>query len=177
MWKEIKPNLNIKADRVCVYTPCSDPAMTFRVLPSSAIHKITTATHYVELPAPSECAGDIDLVLGALTERLRAHNARLKGYKNNKSNAKHLKQRLSEGHTIAECLYVVNIKCAEWMGTEYQKFLRPQTLFNSEKFPGYLNQVVHEEKTFAERSREKQGTFMNGGEVIEGVIYEQRRIT
>ena len=41
------------------------------------------------------------------------------------------------GHTVEDCKAVVDKKCAEWIGTEWQKFLRPSTLFG-DKFAGYL---------------------------------------
>lgn len=50
-----------------------------------------------------------------------------------------IKGRLNEGFKLDDFLKVINIKTTEWMGTEYEKYLRPQTLFGS-KFEGYLNQ-------------------------------------
>ena len=40
---------------------------------------------------------------------------------------------------IEDFYQVVDNKCAEWMGTDFQKFLRPETLFGN-KFDTYLNQ-------------------------------------
>ena len=37
-------------------------------------------------------------------------------------------------HEIYE---VIQFKCQEWMGTEFEKYLRPETLFGN-KFAGYL---------------------------------------
>lgn len=47
--------------------------------------------------------------------------------------------RLSEGFTVDDCKRVIDVKCAEWLGTEWQKFLRPSTLFRPSKFEEYLN--------------------------------------
>lgn len=49
--------------------------------------------------------------------------------------------RLSEGFTVEDFKTVINKKCADWLGTEYEKFLRPETLFGT-KFEGYLNAKV-----------------------------------
>lgn len=49
--------------------------------------------------------------------------------------------RLNEGFTIDDFKKVHIIKFAEWSGTEFEKFLRPQTLY-SNKFESYLNQKV-----------------------------------
>tara|TARA_R110002020_G_scaffold327132_1_gene543029 strand:+ start:791 stop:1498 length:708 start_codon:yes stop_codon:yes gene_type:complete len=50
-----------------------------------------------------------------------------------------LDTRLSEGYTVDDAKKVIDIKCAEWEGTDQEKFLRPQTLFSG-KFDAYLNQ-------------------------------------
>lgn len=49
-----------------------------------------------------------------------------------------IKARLKEGFVLEDLIKVIDIKSSEWMGTEYQKYLRPETLFGS-KFEGYLN--------------------------------------
>ena len=36
---------------------------------------------------------------------------------------------------------VINIKSKQWLNTEMEKYLRPETLF-SNKFEGYLNEEV-----------------------------------
>lgn len=46
--------------------------------------------------------------------------------------------RLAEGFKLDDFKTVIDKKCAEWIGTEYEKYLRPETLFGT-KFEGYLN--------------------------------------
>ena len=46
--------------------------------------------------------------------------------------------RLAEGFTLDDFITVIDKKCADWLGTEWEKFLRPETLFGT-KFEGYLN--------------------------------------
>jgi uncharacterized phage protein (TIGR02220 family) len=46
--------------------------------------------------------------------------------------------RLNEGFKLEDFKTVIDKKCAEWIGTEMQKYLRPETLFGT-KFEGYLN--------------------------------------
>ncbi len=53
--------------------------------------------------------------------------------------AKHIRARLNENFTLDDFFAVIDKKCAEWMGTEFEKFLRPKTLFGT-KFESYLNQ-------------------------------------
>lgn len=47
--------------------------------------------------------------------------------------------RVAEGFTLQDFQEVIDKKCSEWIGTEWEKFLRPETLFGT-KFEGYLNQ-------------------------------------
>lgn len=49
-----------------------------------------------------------------------------------------IKARLADGFTLDDFKVVIDKKCAEWIGTEWEKFLRPETLFGT-KFEGYLN--------------------------------------
>lgn len=50
-----------------------------------------------------------------------------------------IKARQNEGYGFDDFVRVIDNKCEEWLGTDMQKFLRPETLFGN-KFEGYLNQ-------------------------------------
>ncbi|MBQ7307318.1 MAG: conserved phage C-terminal domain-containing protein [Clostridia bacterium] len=50
-----------------------------------------------------------------------------------------IKARINDGFTLEDFKVVIDNKCEEWLGTDFEKFLRPETLF-SNKFEGYLNQ-------------------------------------
>ena len=52
---------------------------------------------------------------------------------------KHIRARVNDGYTIDDFKTVIDRKVKEWKGTEWEKFLRPSTLFGS-KFESYLNQ-------------------------------------
>lgn len=70
-------------------------------------------------------------------------------YLNNKAGTKYrtstsktkqcINARLKEGYTIDDFYLVIDKKCNEWMNTEMEKFIRPETLFGN-KFESYLNQ-------------------------------------
>lgn len=47
--------------------------------------------------------------------------------------------RLNEGFKVEDFKKVIDNKCKEWKGTEFEKYLRPETLFGT-KFESYLNQ-------------------------------------
>ena len=73
---------------------------------------------------------------------------------------KHIRARVNDGYTLDDFKAVIDRKTAEWKGTEFEKFLRPSTLFGS-KFEGYLNQrdALEAKKTgfsnFLEREYDK----------------------
>jgi uncharacterized phage protein (TIGR02220 family) len=53
-------------------------------------------------------------------------------------------QKLIDGlfkseYNLENIYYVIDNKCTEWIGTDFEKFLRPETLFGN-KFETYLNQ-------------------------------------
>lgn len=63
-----------------------------------------------------------------------------KNYRNSQYARRHINARLNEGYTIEDFNKVVDNKVADWKGNkEFDKFLRPQTLFGS-KFESYLNE-------------------------------------
>ena len=72
-------------------------------------------------------------------------------YLNNKCNTryryntpntqKHINARLNEGYTEQDFYTVISKKSDEWLGTEQERYLRPDTLFGT-KFESYLNQQI-----------------------------------
>ena len=49
-----------------------------------------------------------------------------------------IRARLNDGFSLTEFKTVIDKKCDDWIGTEYEKYLRPETLFGT-KFESYLN--------------------------------------
>lgn len=47
--------------------------------------------------------------------------------------------RIKEGFSLDDFKRVIDIKCNQWLGTEMEKYLRPETLFGT-KFESYLNE-------------------------------------
>ena len=60
-------------------------------------------------------------------------------YKITEANKKPIKARLKEKYLLQDFITVIDKKTTEWIGTEYEKYLQPSTLFGN-KFDGYLNQ-------------------------------------
>jgi uncharacterized phage protein (TIGR02220 family) len=70
-----------------------------------------------------------------------------------------IRARVAEGFTLEDFKTVIDNKCAEWLNTDYAKFLRPETLFGP-KFEGYLNQ----------KGVGKHGRFENTASAVGGSV-------
>lgn len=57
---------------------------------------------------------------------------------NSKATMRHINARLNEGYTLSDFKQVIDNRCATWLGTDMEQYLRPETLFGS-KFENYLN--------------------------------------
>ena len=54
---------------------------------------------------------------------------------------KYIRARLAEGYTVEDLNAVTDTKADQWQADEKMaKYLRPSTLFNADKFPGYLEE-------------------------------------
>ena len=62
-----------------------------------------------------------------------------------------IRARWNEGFNLNDFKTVIDKKCVEWVGTEWEKFLRPETLFRAGKFESYLNQPVHRKTSKEEK--------------------------
>lgn len=82
-----------------------------------------------------------------------------------KSTQTKINARLNEGYKLDDFIDVIDKKCDEWIGTEYEKYLCPETLFGT-KFEKYLNQ-----KDVNQATREKHQEEIVRQEVYEGLIY------
>ena len=61
----------------------------------------------------------------------------------------HIHARIAEGFTLQDFRDVIDKKCAEWLGTEFEQYLRPATLFAT-KFESYLNAPVSTRKKYGQ---------------------------
>ena len=63
-----------------------------------------------------------------------------KKFRPNGKQASFISARIKEGATIEDCKKVIDLKTKEWgLDAKMAQYLRPSTLFNSEKFESYLN--------------------------------------
>ena len=54
--------------------------------------------------------------------------------------------RMQEGYTTSDFKYVIDFKVKDWKGSDFQKYLRPITLFKKDKFENYLNSSNNDTK-------------------------------
>ena len=92
-------------------------------------------------------------------------------YRDSDSSRKDIVARLNQGFSVQDCKTVINKKCAEWLGTDMAKYLRPQTLFNASKFDGYLNQLVTQNQT--QRNAQEVDDWVSGStKSVFGEVFE-----
>jgi len=77
-------------------------------------------------------------------------------YKATKTHNEFIHARLKEGFTKEDFFTVIDKKTKDWKGTEWEKYLRPSTLFNASKFQGYLNEKGFSKQQGNEISKELQ---------------------
>ena len=115
-----------------------------------------------------ETKAQIEEVIAYLNEKAGTH------YRNAEGSMKHIRARLRENYTVEDCKTVIDKKCKEWIGTEYETYLRPETLFGS-KFEGYLNAPVSKYKNYKRKDilPEYYNSEPNRGESSEPLTPEE----
>jgi len=89
---------------------------------------------------PDTMSGDAATVVSILDYLNSKTNSK---YQAVESNAKFIRARLAEGHTVEVIKQVIDVKCAEWLNDKKMKqYLRPKTLFNAENFNSYSGQLI-----------------------------------
>ena len=87
-----------------------------------------------------------------------------------------IKSKLKEGFTIDEIKEVITKKKNEWIGTDMEKYLRPQTLFGN-KFESYLNQSdninIHSKISNYGKNKQRSVDFDDAIAKADGVDYSK----
>jgi len=65
-------------------------------------------------------------------------------FSNKGSNIELVVGRMKEGFTMSDFKCVIDNKAKDWKGTDWEKYLRPITLFSKSKFENYLNGKVND---------------------------------
>lgn len=91
-------------------------------------------------------SSDIQIKYNTIINHLNV-TAHTKFKAKSKTTQSHIKARFDEGFTVDDFITVIDKKCAEWIGTDFEQYLRPSTLFGT-KFEGYLNAPLKTKKTY-----------------------------
>ena len=90
---------------------------------------------------------DSNTYIGVCTEIISYLNEKTSSrYRSTDTTKKLIRARMEEGFTKEDFFTVIDNKVKTWKGTEWEKYLRPSTLFNASKFQGYLNEKPVEKK-------------------------------
>ena len=88
------------------------------------------------------------------------------------STSRELEARVKE-YKPEDIKRVIDYKSKQWMGTDMQTYLRPQTLFNKTKFEGYWNDAMQQVPT----TTKKQDNFQGSVDVLQNLdLNNQERI-
>lgn len=85
-------------------------------------------------------------------------------YKSSSKNTiKHIKARINDGYTLEDFKSVIDKKCSEWLNSDMEKYLCPDTLFGS-KFEKYLNQKINNSKFNYKNTQETEKLDVKWGD-------------
>lgn len=112
---------------------------------SDSVTETDTNTDVVTIKDKKNKTGeDIKKIVNYLNEKCGTH------YRCNTANTrKHITARFADGYTVSDFITVIDKKSAEWQGTKFELYLRPDTLFGS-KFESYLNQQIKQKDSTKE---------------------------
>lgn len=119
---------NVEGVCVEMSTGCASKCSTKTHLLNNSSTKETNNKKYIKK--------DIDEIVDYLNDAVGA-----KYRSNSKNTVRLITARLNEGYSINDFKEVIDKKAKEWLGTEFEQYLTPQTLFGN-KFEKYLNQRI-----------------------------------
>lgn len=106
-------------------------------------HGTVTQGHAIDIDIEEDKELDKDIyisIVSYLNEKAGTN------FRANGNKVKHcINARLREGYKIEDFKTVIDKKCSDWIGTDYEKYLRPSTLFGT-KFEDYYNAKVTQKK-------------------------------
>lgn len=84
-----------------------------------------------------------------------------KTFKAVETNNKLIRARYNEGYTLEDFKAVIDYKTSKWKGTEWEKYLRPSTLFSAKNFENYVNEIPNRSISFTKTEPVEEGEFTN----------------
>ena len=96
-------------------------------------------------------AGTIKEILDYLNNKSSKH------YTPAAANSKFIRARLKDGYSPEDLKQVIDVMVSQWKGTDMDKYLRPETLFNATKFQTYIQFKYKKEYTRDEINKMRRG--------------------
>ena len=115
--------------------------------------------------------GIVKQIINHLNER-----ANTKYRATSKNTKDKIKARLNEGYSLDDFIVVIDKKTDEWLSTNMQVYLRPETLFGT-KFESYLNQPINvKSQTLNFKKENIVPNWFNRNDKFEEVDDETRKL-
>jgi len=84
---------------------------------------------------------------------------------NNQKTQKLVNARANDGFSVGDFERVISVKSNQWLGTDQEKYLRPETLFGT-KFEGYLQEAYRELPEEPKKEQEQEPQEPNRFDVL-----------
>lgn len=145
----VKRGLLIKQDEIingvkfCKYRAITKNTTSTEIVPPNKKFNIGSteiAPNNIEHNIDNNLVNNIDIYSEAVDYLNEKAGTKYKS--NSKNTTKHIKARINDGYTLEDFKSVIDKKCSEWLNTDMEKYLCPDTLFGS-KFEKYLNQKIN----------------------------------
>lgn len=130
------------------------------IMAQTSICQATASSDIAALDVDIEKKEDKDLdtcalVIDHLNIRTGSHY-----HTTSKASTSNLLERIQEGFTADDLIAVIDYKSAEWIGTPFQQYLRPSTLFGP-KFESYLYAATHDSDHMPSQAPSSQKMSLN----------------
>lgn len=133
--KEIEEEINISADADINILSGRAPVAVNGNDPQKMVQKETISTKTKNSRGDDKFSAEIDEIVMYLNQK-----ANKNFFTRTEPTRQCIRARLSEGHTVEDFKKVIDNKVEQWLGTENDKYLRPETLFCPKHFDSYRNE-------------------------------------
>ena len=89
------------------------------------------------------------------------------------SNNKLIRARYNEGYTLEDFIAVIDYKTSKWKGTEWEKYLRPSTLFSAKNFENYVNEIPNRSIECTTKEKVDDDGFKNFLDLFKGDLQDE----
>ena len=121
--------------------------------PSQDSHVTSRDSHATDIDIDKEKEEEKELYISIISYLNQRVGANYRA--STKKTKSMIRARLEEGFTLEDFKTVIDKKANEWLGTEYEQYLRPETLFGT-KFESYLNANIVKPKPGRNQGYQKQ---------------------